>query len=431
MTVKASVADVRRWVRLHQRAPGARPILAGIELAYQGLRRVLDRGGRPAEAGGWPVRGLPFPAPRPFGRRELHELRRALRDQNVCAPEDEAVRRFERRMASTFGTRHAIAVSSGTSALHAALIAAEIKPGDEVIVPALTHASAALAVLYQGAVPRFADACAHSFNPDPARIEAAVTEKTRAIVTVHLCGVPCELAPIRRIADRHGLVLIEDAAQAHGAAYDGKQVGTIGHLGCFSFQSAKTLVTGEGGAVLTDDDALARRARLAIDFGEVRRTEQPGSRAEYVLLGWNYRMSAFQASVGLAQLERFEASRAARARNVARLADALRGLPGVEPQGVPERATPCHSIFFVRIDPEASRRGRDALAEGLRREGIDLKLPYDRPLAHHRLFGPGGSYPVAERICTEALGFRVDPALGGAEMAAVGAALRRLFAWRR
>ena len=429
--MKAIAPNLRRWVRLHQRAPGARPLLNGIELAYQAVRRVADRNGRPAEAGGWPIRALPFPAPQPFGGRELRELRRALRDQGLCAPEDDAVRRFERRMASIFGSRHAIAVSSGTSALHAALIAAEIGPGDEVIVPALTHASAALAVLYQGAIPRFADASPGTFNPDPARIEAAVTERTRAIVTVHLCGVPSELAPIRRLAERHGLMLIEDAAQAHGAAYEGRMVGTIGHLGCFSFQSAKTLVTGEGGAVLTDDDALARRVRLAIDFGEVRRTEEPGSRAEYVLVGWNYRMSNLQASVGLAQLERFEAARAARARNAARLREELEGLPGVELQAVPEGATACHSIFFARFDPAAAGRDRDAVAAGLRREGIDLKLPYDRPLAFHRLFGEGGSYPVAERICAEALGFRVDPSLRGREMAAVGAALRRLLAWRR
>ena len=424
------VAGARAWMRAHQRAPAVRPLLAGVELAYQGLRRIADRTGRPAEAGGWPMRALPFPAPQPFGRGELRELRRALKEQGLRAPSDGAVGRFERRMQAVWGARHAIAVSSGTSALHAALIAAEVRAGDEVIVPALTHASAALSVLYQGAIPRFVDASESCWNPDPRHIEAAITERTRAIVIVHLCGVPSELAAIRSIADRHRLILIEDAAQAHGASYDGRMVGTLGHLGCLSFQSAKTLVTGEGGAVLTDDDALARRARLAIDFGEIRAPEDAPGLAEYALVGWNYRMSSLQAAVGLAQLERFAESRAARARNAERLARSLAGLPGFEPQGVPERASPCHSIFFARIDPELAGKGRDALARGLRREGIDFKLPYGRPLAAHAIFGQHGAFPVAERICAEALGFRVDPSLGAREMEAVGLALARLLAWR-
>ncbi len=430
------MSALRGWLRANQQLPALRALLDLVQAAHGLAGRVLADPTRPACVGGWPARRVPLPPPRPFTRSERREIARVLRTQNSSAFDGGAVRRFEVALASRFGARHALPLSSGTAALHTAMIAAGVGPGDEVVVPALTYVSSALVVLQQGARVRFADVHPRSWTLDPAALERALGPRTKAVVAVHLCGVPCDMGALLEIARARGLLVIEDAAQAHGARWRGRSVGTLGALGCFSFQSAKTLSTGEGGALLTDDDELARRARLAMNLGECGPDGRPslearelgtGSALEYPLLGWNYRMSALQAAAGLGQLQRFDALVAARHRNAERLRAAL-AQPGLfEPQEATPQCEPCLSSFFARLSPAlAARRGE--LARALAQERVDLRLPYDRPLPAHPIFAAPGAFPVAESVCRETLGLRTDPALGPREIDSVVLAVRRNLA---
>lgn len=393
---------------------------------------------RPAYAGGWPVRLVPLPSPRPFSSQDRREVLAALRAQNGSFFDGGSVQRFEAACARSFGARHAVAVSSGTAALHVALIAARIGPGDEVVVPALTYVSTAFAALYQGARPRFVDVDPATACIDPEALERAITPRTRAILVVHLCGVPCDMDSVNALARARGLLVVEDAAQAHGSLYRGRSVGTLGDIGCFSFGSTKSLVTGEGGLVLTDDDALARRARLAMSLAERSALGRPALDAEswavtdepeYEMLGWNYRLGALQAATGLAQLARLDHIREHRARNARRLLEHLDGVPGILAQVAPEDSTPCLSTLLLRVDPGRGSAARDALAAALACERIDHRRPL-RPLPRHALFGESGQFPGAEEVYASGLGLRIDPALGPREMDACGTAIRRALRWR-
>ncbi len=426
-----------RWLKGHQHAPGIRQALDGVQRVYDWARAVAADPERPAQAGGWPVRLVPLPSPKPFSRPDRRRVLAALRAQNSSFFDGGSVQRFEAACARSFGARHAIAVSSGTAALHVALIAARIGPGDEVLVPASTYVSTAFAPLYQGARPRFVDVDPATACIDPAALQRALTPRTRAILVVHLCGVPCDMDAVNAFARERGLLVVEDAAQAHGSRYRGRSVGTLGDIGCFSFGSTKSLVTGEGGLVLTDDDGLARRARLAMSLAERSALGRPAldtqswaptDEPEYEMLGWNYRLGALQAAVGLAQLERLERIRELRARNARRLVERLEGLPEVLVQAAPQGSEPCLSTLLLRIDPRSGSRRRDALASALAHERIDHRLPL-RPLPRHALFGEREHFPGAEEVYASGLGLRVDPALGPREIDACATAIRRALLW--
>lgn len=426
-------AILLRWLKQHQHVTGPRQALDLCQWAYARIRDVARDPERPAIAGGRPVRLVPLPTPRHYTRVELRALRRVLRSQETSFYDGGMVRRFEERFANAFGAKHAIAVSSGTAALHCALAAAGIGPGDEVIVPVFTYVATAFAPMYLGAIPRFVDVDPRALGIDAERIERAITRRTRAIVPVHLCGVPCAMDPVLRIARAHGLAVIEDAAQAHGASYRGRSVGTLGDLGCFSFGPKKSLVTGEGGMILTDDERLARRARLAMSLAERASSGRPAielddwepeSEVRYERIGWNYRMGALQAAIGCAQLERFESMRAVRERNARRLRECARDSEALDPQAIPEGALPTYSSCFVQWRDGAGSRERDALAAGLARERIDYHLP-PRPLAAHALFGDGARYPGAQQVFERGLALRVDPALGRRAIEDSARALRR------
>ena len=240
------------------------------------MQPLAIHGGAPAVPAGvhvrWPVLG------EDERRAVLGVLERGVLSGQL-APE---VRGLEREFAAFIGSRYCLATNSGTAALHLALIGAGIQPGDEVIVPAFTFVATAMAVLHQGAVPVFVDVEARTFGMDPAKVEAAIGPRTRAIVPVHLHGVPCELEPIREIAARRGLRLIEDSAQAIGARYRGRTAGTIGLAGCYSLQSSKSMASGEGGMLVTDDETVFRKAQAARMFGEDTRPEDEAM----LLLDW-------------------------------------------------------------------------------------------------------------------------------------------------
>ena len=308
---------------------------------------------------------------------------RALRSGNWGRQAGCEVAAFEKAFADYHQAKHGIAVVNGTVALRLALLAAEIDAGDEVIVPPYTFVATASAVLETNAVPIFADLKRDSFNIDPAAIEASVTPRTRAVIAVHLGGLPADLDAIGEIARRHDLVLIEDAAHAHGAEYRGRRVGAIGEMGIFSFQSSKNLTCGEGGIILTNDDGLADRCRSIHNCGRI----PSGAWYEHYVLGGNYRLGEFQGAVLNAQWGRFAEQATAREKNGKYLAQRLARIPGIVPQF---RGAECtrhaYHIFSFRLLAEEFGMTRDAAIEALAAEGIPTSFGYPLPLYRQPMF---------------------------------------------
>ena len=378
-------------------------------------------GGPPAVSAGahvrWPVLGTE--------EREalLGVLERGVLSGQL-APE---VRGLEREAAAFLGSRYCLATNSGTSALHLALIGAGIQAGDEVIVPAFTFVATAMAVLHQGAVPVFVDVEPRTFGMDPAQVEAAIGPRTRAVIPVHLHGVPCELQPVMDLASRRGLLVIEDAAQALGATYRGRTAGTMGLAGCFSLQSSKSVASGEGGLLITDDEEVYRRAQAARMFGEDSRPEDEatydlrhaldGNRAyDSAAVGWNYRTTELSAAVARAQLRRLPRWNANALENAQLLSRRLAELPGVSPPEVPSDRVPAFHKYRVQLD--ASRLGvdaepvvvRDSVLRALRAEGCEVVLWQTLPVPGQTLFRRTATpaddlaqYPVTRAILDRSL----------------------------
>ena len=277
--------------------------------------------------GGTPVRAAPFPAWPQFGEPEEQAVLAALRSGHWGRTTGHTNETFERRFAAYQQATHAITCVNGTVALELALRAAGIGPGDEVVVPAYTFIATASAVLHLGATPVFADIDPATYALDPESAAGMLSTRTRAIIPVHLAGAPVDMDGIAGIAAGRGIAVIEDAAQATGAEWRGRRVGAIGGLGTFSFQSTKVLTAGEGGAVVTNNPTYAEVVRSLQNVGRV-----PGGEwYEHHRLGWNLRMTEFQAAVLLAQMDRLDAQIALRARNAARLDSLLREVEGIEP----------------------------------------------------------------------------------------------------
>jgi len=320
---------------------------------------------------------------------------------------------FEEAFASYVGVKHAVAVNTGTAALHVALLAHGIGGGDEVIVPALSFAATANVVLQAGARPVFADVREDDFGIDPAGIEAAMTPRTKAVTAVHLYGQPCDIGAIRAICRARGVTLIEDAAQAVGAAVDGTKCGAFA-TAAFSFYATKNLQTGEGGMVTTDDGDVAAAARLLRSQGE---------RTRYVTeeLGYNYRMTEVAAALGNAQLPKLDARNEQRRRNAARLNGLLAGLDGIEtPRELPGRHHVYHQ-YTVRV--RAGGEARDRLQAALRNAGIESAVFYPAPIHRQPLYQRLGygdvRLPIAERLCDEVLSLPVHPALSPDDLARI------------
>jgi perosamine synthetase len=308
------------------------------------------------------------------------------------------VEAFERAFAAYCGVKHAIATSSGTTALQTAVLAHGIGPGDEVVTTPFTFIASANAVVFAGAKPVFADILERSYNVDPSLIEKAITPRTKAILPVHLFGNPCDMEPIVRIAARYGLAMIEDACQAHGAVVDGRKVGSFG-TGCFSFYPTKNVTTAEGGMITTNDDELADRARLIRSHGQRRRYY-------HECIGYNFRMTEIQAAIGVVQLGRLERFVEKRRANATYLTSRLRGV--VTPVESPGSRHVYHQ-YTIRV-----AEGRDGLAEHLQERGIGTSvyypLPVHKQVAYQKL-GYADQLPVAERACKEVLSLPVHPAL--------------------
>lgn len=314
--------------------------------------------------------------------------------ENAQFVQGPAVAAFEQRFAPYCNVQHCLAVNSGTSALHLALLAAGIGSGDEVITVPLTFVATTAAVLYSGATPVFVDVDPVTWTMDPALIEAAITPRTKAILPVHLHGLIADMDPIMEIARRHGLIVIEDAAQAHGAEYKGRRAGSIGDLGCFSFYPGKNLgAYGEGGAVVTNRPEFAQRIALLRDWGQE-------SKYNHVLPGFNYRMDGIQGAILNVKMNYIEAWTDAR-RNIAAQYDRL-----LEKHGCGRPRPPAHSRHVYHVYA-VTLEGRDRAHRAFEAAGIGTGIHYPVPVhlqkAYANLGYRAGDFPVAETLAKQFL----------------------------
>jgi dTDP-4-amino-4,6-dideoxygalactose transaminase len=340
--------------------------------------------------GGTPIRTRPFTAWPIFGAAEEARLLRTLRSGKWGRLHGEEVAELEARFAAMHGCRHGIAVANGTVSLRIALLASGIRAGDEVIVPPYSFISTASAVIEANAVPVFADIDLHTFNIDPQAITAAITRRTKAVIPVHFAGQPADMDAVMSIAREHSLVVIEDAAHAHGARYRDRPAGSLGHVASFSFQSSKNLTAGEGGIITTNDHALAEACRSIQNCGRV----EGGVWYEHHVIAGNYRLGEFQGAVLNCQLDRLEEQTITRDRNGQDLASRVGALPGIHAQERPAACTR-HSrhLFMLRIDAAAFGAPRAAVLEALAAEGVPCSGGYgfslpQQPLFRNKAFGP-------------------------------------------
>jgi dTDP-4-amino-4,6-dideoxygalactose transaminase len=301
------------------------------------------------------------------------------------------------RFRKTCPRQHVMPCSSGTAALHIAVASAGIAPGEEVITSAVTDIGTVVGVLYQQAVPVFADLERNTYNLDPADVERKITPKTKAIIAVHLAGNPCAMDALKRLADKHGLVLIEDCAQAWGALYRGQPIGTQGHIACFSLQNSKHITCGDGGIVASSDERFGPRLQRYGDKGYDR---IPNSDLLHAF-ATNYRMSEPQAAVAAAQLTRLEAIAAKRWRLGNLLTENIAGLPGIEPHKVRAKDRCTYWFYMLRVQPKALKCDRGAFVKALAAEGVPAAAGYiPVPLYGNPVFQKhgffAGRWPVKE-----------------------------------
>lgn len=348
-------------------------------------------------------------------------------DTGWISSEGPFIREFETLFAARVGRKHGIAVCNGTAALDAALAALDLSPGDEVIMPTFTIISCASAISRLGAIPVVVDCEPDTWNMDVSKVEARITPRTRAIMVVHLYGLPVDMDPILDIAARHKLIIIEDAAEMIGQTYNGKPCGSFGELSTFSFYPNKHVTTGEGGMVVTDDDALAEKCRSLRNLGF-----SPPRRFVHEQLGWNFRMTNLQAAVGLAQLERLDEFVAKKRHIFAKYTELLSGTPGIA-LPVPERdfATNINWVYGIVIDDDVPFDAEQAMAR-LGKLAIGTR-PFFWPMHEQPVYlrmgmFAGETYPNAERIARRGFYLPSGLALTDAQMERVAVAVREVFA---
>ena len=333
------------------------------------------------------------------------------------------VARFEDAWSAYCGVRYGVAVTNGTAALYAAVAALGIGRGDEVIMPAFTIIGCAQAIIAAGATPMLVDADADTWCMDVTQVEARITSRTRAIMAVHIYGHPVDMAPLRALASKHGLPIIEDAAEAHGAEYHGARAGSLGDIACFSFYANKILTTGEGGMVVTNDAALAERVRSYRNMGF--RADRRFYHTDY---GRNERMTAVQAAIGLAQVEDID-TRVKRKRAIGHRYDAL--LAGIDGLQLPVERSYAKNVYWmygVVIDEarcfDAAKLARRLLARGVATRPFFLGMHEQPVLRDHGLF-LGERYPVTERIAGQGLYLPSGLTLTDAQIEHVADAVRK------
>ena len=318
--------------------------------------------------GGKPVRRRKFPEYHAFmDEREIRAVTRVLKSNTWRR--GPVVEEYERELERYFKVKHALAVSDGRAALHVAMAALGLGPGDEIITTPYTFLASASAALYQNGIPKFADIDSRSYDLDPEEAENAITSRTKGIVVVHLAGHPADMDRFLEIAQRHGLWLIEDAAQASGAKYKNRFAGTMGNIGTFSTVDGKIMSTGEGGFCLTNDDALAQKMGSIHNFYRAHATSNI---YEFYGIGYNYRMTEFQAAIGREQLKKLDRMIEMRRRNASYLTAHLRKIEGVSPPAEYEWAKHVFYYYALRIDTKKLRVSRQEFEKALAAEGIPI-----------------------------------------------------------
>ena len=303
---------------------------------------------------------------RDLGAEELELVRRALESGTLTSTKGTLVTQLEQEFAARYGAKYAYACTSGSAAVHIAVAAMPLEPGDEVITTPITDMGALTCILYQGAVPVFCDVDPDSYNVTAETIAARITDRTRAVIVTHLFGSPCDMGPILELCARHGLPVIEDCAQSFDATWDGRPVGTMGSVGCFSFQQGKHMTTGEGGIVITDDEAIARHMFLFINkawgYGDAK--------PDHYFMAPNYRMNEITGAVAVAQLHKLGSVVERRRGSAARLTAAIADLPGITPQPTVDGATHVYWKYCVNVDAKAAGATLEEVAGHLRENGI-------------------------------------------------------------
>ena len=311
---------------------------------------------------------------------------------------------FERNYAKFAGVKHAIAVNTGTAALHAAILAVGVKPGEEVIVPSFTFVATAEAVVLAGAKPVFADIDPETYTLSPQDTQKAITEKTKAILPVDLYGYSADMKPLREIADKHGLALVEDAAQAHGATYMGKSAGTFSDAACWSLYASKNMTTGEGGMITTDDDAIDERLRLIRNHGE---------KAKYasLMLGNNYRMPELEAAIGIVQLGKLPSFVAKRRKNAQQLSKMLEKSQRLKLPTESESQQHSWYLYTVKLK-DGTEEERNMILQELKQKEISAEAYYVNPVHtmpfYRDSFG-GCSLPETEKAAKQVFSLPVHP----------------------
>ncbi len=348
---------------------------------------------------------------------ELHAVHHVLK--SGILRQGKVTEDFENRFARAVGARFAVAVNSGTAALFLSYLVM-LKPGDEVIVPDFTFAATASMATAAGLTPVFADVDPRTFNLDPADVERRITRRTRALVPVHLFGYPADIARLSALARRHRLRVIWDAAQAHGARFRGRDVGSFRDAACYSFYPSKNLTTGEGGMITTSDPSLASEFRLLRSHGEE-------SRYFHIRIGFNFRMTDVAAALGRTQLAKLPAAVRARRRNAATLARGLQGLHGLVTPREAAGILPAFNLFTVQINPEKLGMSRDEFQNALAERGVESAVHYPIPLHRQPIFqgkGIDARFPVSTRLARTVLSLPVHPELSKKDLERIVLAVR-------
>ncbi len=400
-------------------------------------------GGTPLRTAAWPEVG-----PR-FDGRELELLAEALKQNTLFYAHGRMTTDLCSRMCQLTGAAHALACSSGSAAIHVALKACGIGPGDEVITTGVTDAGTFVGIMYEGAIPVFADVDPANYNLTAETVKACLTERTRAVLVVHLAGCPADIVPLAELCRQRGIRLIEDCAQSWAAKVQGQWVGTFGDVGCFSMNDYKHISTGEGGLIVTNDAEIHHRAALAADKCYDRLTRK--RLLEFVAP--NYRISELQSAVGLAQLDKVEALTEVRNRLGSRLGEGLRQVEGIIPHAVPQGGYSTWWYYFVQLDESFSTDDVDLFTKAMNAEGIPgsrgyvppayLCYPYlrNRSAFHHsqwpftqavesQTYAPG-LCPVAERVFDKSFKFTISEWLTEREIDDTVRAVGKVMNWMR
>jgi perosamine synthetase len=383
--------------------------------------------------GGNPVRKTLLP----YGRQSISEEDiQAVGDvlRSSWLTTGPKVGEFEEAFAALVGAKHAVSFSSGTAALHGAAFAAGLKPGDEAITTPMTFAATANCVLYQGAMPVFADVCPDTLNLDPEKIVARITSRTRAMLPVDYAGHPADLDAIMELAARQGVVVIEDACHALGAEYRQRRTGSIADMTVFSFHPVKHVATGEGGMVTTDlpdcAEALRRFRNHGISSDARQRQSEGQWHYEMVLLGFNYRLTDIACALGLSQLKKLEANLLRRREIAARYAAAFRDLSGMIAPAVRADVNPAWHLYPIRLNLERLSTGRTQVFRALRAENIGVNVHYIpahlHPYYRERFGYRGGEYPVAEDAYERLISLPMFHAMSDQDVEDVIAAVKKV-----